>query len=145
MGALKDLLVKSLRVTYSTENNTHASSFNTSLFFLLHPIIKKKKKALHILKISFGIFFHFVFRNAHIPRSSLHHSLVSQGAALGHPWLEVALNTLLTAGNILPHGEGRLQQHLQKAKQAFAFLQLYRQTKEHKSFLARIQLNVRPR
>lgn len=96
--------------SYSTENNMHASSFNTSLFFLLRPIIKRrKKKALHILKISFGIFFHFIFRNAHIPRRSLHHSLVLQGAALGRPWLEVVLNTLLTTGNILPHGEGRLQ------------------------------------
>lgn len=65
------------------------------------------------------MFLHFVSRNADIPRSSLHHNLMLQGAqgstaALGHPLLEVELNTLLTEGNILPHGEGRLQQHLQK-------------------------------
>lgn len=95
--------------SYTTEKNTHDPSFNTSLLSLLHPIIKKEK-ALHLVKVSSGTFINFVFRKTDIPRSSLHHNLVLQGAGgnravLGHPWLEEELNKPLTAGNILPHGE----------------------------------------
>lgn len=116
--------------SYSTENNIHCPFIQYKSFFPPSSHHKKKEKALHLLEVSSGIFIHFVFRNADIPRSSMHHNLVLQGArgnraALGHSWLEVELSTFLTAASCWRQATAAPSE----AKQAFAFLELYRQIK----------------
>lgn len=130
--------------SYSTENNMHASSFNTSLFFLLRPIIKRKKKksTTHTKNKLWHIFsFHFQ-KCSHTQKVTA----PQLGATGSSSWTPLAGSGAQHTPYYRQYPPSWWRQATATTSEGWTGLcipGLYREIKEHKSFLARIQLNVR--